>query len=627
MHLRDVRATALLPALVLALFGCAPEGNPPEGSDDFPLSDVNPIYDDAPADRGMSLPVDGKADDVYPATFDLVASQSPIRSQGSRGTCSIFSTTALMEHLYIAEGTLENPDFSEQFLQWSAKVEVGAFTNTSGSSAQRNLEAINRFGIVEESVWPYENNEWGTSNDEACTGDSRPVRCYTNGDPSAEQLMATRYQLPRGRYINPRVESIKGHMVSTQTAVVVGGDFFYQSWNHGRSRLTTNSDYSAEGYVLSPNAEDRMDSSGDRRAGHSFLLVGWDDTLEVPRVDGEGNQIMGDDGMPEMEVGFFLFKNSWGTGRFGTRNPHGAGYGWISYRYVEAEMTAYGAGLPDAPSRAEVCNDGTDNDRNGQTDCDDAACASDVACMTPADTLENNTVVAIPDNDPAGASTTIEVTEAGAISSLAVTVDITHSYRGDLTLRLVREGAVSGEAILVDQAGGAQDDIQATFNVTDFNGTDAAGTYRLLVVDNAGQDTGSLNSWSVDLTRCMSDCGDTPTMREPAVDSEATPLPDEATTQRTLTIAEGGEIADISVTVDITHTYPADLAIRFQKAGGREFVLFIDNDGDEGGVRRTFDVPGYIGEDAAGDWTLTVVDRASGDEGTLNSWSIQITTR
>jgi subtilisin-like proprotein convertase family protein len=615
----------LLLALTLALGGCAVEPEPLD-ADEQPLSDLSAIMDGAPADRGMSLEFDAKADETLPARFDLMQYQTPVRSQGSRGTCTIFATVALMESLYVREGTIAMPDFSEQFLQWSSKVELGQFRNTDGSNPNANLQAINRFGVVEEALWPYETRAWSSSDDEACTGDDQPVRCYTNGEPPEAALAAQRFTLPRGQWINPSPRSIKGHMLSTRTPVVASGDFFYQAWNHGRSTLRTNSEYSRQGYVLSPNQADIMDSSGDRRAGHGFLLVGWDDELEVQRVDGEGNPEVDAAGNPVLERGFFLFKNSWGTGRFGTSNPHGAGYGWISYAYVERYLTAYRAGLPRVTLR-EVCNDGADNDRDGQADCADSDCSADRSCMDPGNGYENTTAVAIPDNDPMGASSTITVTEGGSISSLAVTVDIEHTYRGDLSLRLVREGD-GAEALLVERAGGSADNIQETFTVSQFNGSDAAGTYRLVVVDGAAQDTGTLRSWSLDITRCTTDCGGAATART-FTDEAAAAIPDSDTTgvSRDIVIPEGGAITEMSVSVDITHPFPADLTIRLSRVGGREFVLLTEDYSSEGGIQRTFDVPGFVGEDAAGTWRLTVVDGAADDIGTLNAWSITVANR
>src|SRR5690349_19870812 len=93
--------------------------------DDAPLSDRDSLYAGVP--DPTTLPDESKADAVYPKSFtDLMRDQSPVKSQGSRGTCTIFATVALMENLYKLAG-MENPDFSEQYLQWSSKVEAKRF--------------------------------------------------------------------------------------------------------------------------------------------------------------------------------------------------------------------------------------------------------------------------------------------------------------------------------------------------------------------------------------------------------------------------------------------------------------------------------------------------------------------
>ena len=170
---------------------------------------------------------------MLPAHFDLVATQSPIRNQGHRGVCSIFATTALMEHLYLIDGTLPNPDFSEQFLQWSTKVESGAFPHTSGSNARTNLDNLRRYGTVMEADAPYQSSDWGVSDDPRCTGDeaTQPTECFTNGTPSAAALAATRWFVPSGgRFISTAPNSLEAHMVHTNTAVPPAS---------GRSRSST----------------------------------------------------------------------------------------------------------------------------------------------------------------------------------------------------------------------------------------------------------------------------------------------------------------------------------------------------------------------------------------------------
>jgi subtilisin-like proprotein convertase family protein len=102
--------------------------------------------------------------------------------------------------------------------------------------------------------------------------------------------------------------------------------------------------------------------------------------------------------------------------------------------------------------------------------------------------------VAIPDNDPAGASATItvDVEEPLIIGSLAVEIDLTHTWVGDLELVLSHGDT---QHTLWNRSGGSDDDIRASFRVDAFNGTDAAGTWTLHMVDHAGYDTGTLNSW------------------------------------------------------------------------------------------------------------------------------------
>ena len=624
--LRDFRGRLLLLSLPFALSvgACTATDEPVdpmiEGGD-FPLSEVDPIYEGAPGND--ELPIEGKADQVLPAQFDLVSMQTPVKSQGRRGVCSIFATIALMEHLYLVEGTIGMPDFSEQFLQWSTKVELGRFRNTSGSNSSTNLRALNRFGGVLEEAWPYETNAWGTSDDEACTGDDQPVRCYTNGEPPEDAMIAQRFHLPRGRWINSRARSIKSHMLNTNTAVQVGGDFFYQAWNHRKSNLPRGTEFSRyrdQGYVLPPNAEDRRDSSGDRRAGHSFVLVGWDDDLEVQAVGGDGELLNDADGNPVMVKGFFLFKNSWGT-TWATSNPFGAGYGWIAYDYVRS-LTAYASAKPEVMLN-EVCGDGRDNDFNGATDCADAACAMDRSCVDPAGSYTNDTPVSIPDNDPMGVTSTIEVMDSGMVSGLSVEVDIEHTYIGDLELTLTKGDR---SVILVSREGAGADNLQRTFDVADFDGVDAAGIWTLHISDNARVDEGTLRSWKLNITRCADgDCAGMPEVSSYSNETLAViPDNDPAGATRAIEVSDSGNIAAARVTVNISHPVISELVVRLEKDGTT--VELLRSEPTSGGMfMRTFTVGDFNGTDSQGTWSLTVVDTAALDVGTLNGWSLELT--
>jgi C1A family cysteine protease len=474
------------------------EGSP--AVEDPILTDSALLFDGAPSND--ELPDLAKADQEFPEKFtEVTETQSSVKSQGSRGVCSIFSTVGYMEHLYIAEGTITDPDFSEQYLQWSVKFEVNSFPNTSGSSGYYNLRALSEFGIPEEEAWPYETSQWSSSDDPDCTGDEMPTRCYTNGHPPEEATDAEKYKLPRGSYVSTRTRDIKSHIYNKKQGVIVGLDFFYQSWNHRRSELPTNRDYWKKGYVLYPNDKDK-EISLENRAGHSIQLVGWDDNLEVPIVDENGEQLTDENGDPITERGFFLFKNSWGTGSFGAENPYGDGYGWISFRYVEEYGSGRVSDLPEIDVVQEICGDGEDNDGNYATDCDDDACADDPICTESSQIIEADLPtegLSIPDNDTSGVEVTLEVTDPGEISAFTLNVDISHTYRGDLSLRLAHP---DGTTVDLQQNGyDGEDDLIRSFVVEDFVGKSAEGTYRLIVADHAAVDTGTINAVNAEIVR------------------------------------------------------------------------------------------------------------------------------
>lgn len=487
------RAAIFVSLLASACVGPSDEGPTPY-DDEFPVSEDN-VNVGAPSNN--SLPDDNKADAQYPDTFE-VKDQSPVKSQGSRGVCSIFASTALIENLYIKAGMpVAEADFSEQYLQWAAKNLGGNFKNTEGSSSDANLRTVVQFGTIKESDWAYESFPWTASNDPACTGgENLPTKCYTNGEPPASVATAVKYKLPTTRWIN--TNSIKAHLTTKKTGVNVGMTFFYQAWNHRRSTIPVDAELWRKGIVTYPNDKDKTESAM-HRAGHAIQIVGWDDTLEVPMRDGDGNPVLDAQGNVKKEKGFWIFKNSWGTASFGVDHPSGAGYGYLSMKYVAEYGSAVTAELPTLAPAREVCDDASmaDEDGDGKANCADTDCAMTPACsgQGTAHTYTSTPNAAIPDNSPAGVTSTIDVTDAGTLTEVKLNVDITHTYRGDLKVTLSHAGSNS---IVFNATGGSADDLKQSFTVPALVGTSLSGAWTLSVVDTAAQDLGVLNSWSLE---------------------------------------------------------------------------------------------------------------------------------
>lgn len=91
------------------------------------------------------------------------------------------------------------------------------------------------------------------------------------------------------------------------------------------------------------------------------------------------------------------------------------------------------------------------------------------------------------------------------INEIEVSVDIKHTYRGDL--RLILKSAQGQNIVLVDRSGGSDDNIIQSFRSTDepglFNaviGKSAKGDWSLKIEDLAKQDVGVLTKWGLTIS-------------------------------------------------------------------------------------------------------------------------------
>ena len=103
----------------------------------------------------------------------------------------------------------------------------------------------------------------------------------------------------------------------------------------------------------------------------------------------------------------------------------------------------------------------------------------------------------IPDKDPTGITSVISVTADNVVQELVVAVDITHTFIGDLEIKLTCPNGKT--VVLHDNTGGSADDIHQTYPVPDCQAGSAKGDYKLNVVDTTARDTGTLTRWELRL--------------------------------------------------------------------------------------------------------------------------------
>ncbi|CAN7749572.1 proprotein convertase P-domain-containing protein [Variovorax sp. LjRoot84] len=236
--------------------------------------------------------------------------------------------------------------------------------------------------------------------------------------------------------------------------------------------------------------------------------------------------------------------------------------------------------------------------------------------------------LAIPDNVVAGIHSVIAFTEAATIASISVSVDITHTYIGDLRLAL---GTPSGTQVLLhDRNGGSADNLQRSYGAADTPGLAAlagqlvTGAWALTVQDVAAADVGTLNAWQIDMT---TRAGSTVVVEE----APGMRIPDNASAgiERTLVVGQAGQVTAIQIDADITHTYIGDLVVTLMAPGGQQAVLHDRQGGSTDNLVRPYTsatVPALqalLGS-AQGTWRLRVADLEAQDEGKLNRWALRL---
>ena len=91
-------------------------------------------------------------------------------------------------------------------------------------------------------------------------------------------------------------------------------------------------------------------------------------------------------------------------------------------------------------------------------------------------------------------SDTLTIPDSGTVTAVSVTVNISHTYIGDLKVELVApDGTVK---TLHNISGGGTDNIIKTYT-PNFDGTQIQGDWKLQIRDNANSDVGTLNSWTL----------------------------------------------------------------------------------------------------------------------------------
>ena len=195
---------------------------------------------------------------------------------------------------------------------------------------------------------------------------------------------------------------------------------------------------------------------------------------------------------------------------------------------------------------------------------------------------ENRTTSVIPDNNPSGLVSTINVLKGGKIESIYVDVDIKHPYVGDLSVKLI---APSGkELILHNRQGGNHKNLKKKFendDLADLIGEKSKGLWKLVCHDFAPQDQGKLNNWTIGINSTNSKNASSDIF-----------IPDRnpdglASQQYCKHI---GQVKDLTLDLNIEHPFTGDLSVKLIAPSGNSIVVHDRDGGNKDNLVKSYDL-------------------------------------
>jgi M6 family metalloprotease-like protein len=248
-------------------------------------------------------------------------------------------------------------------------------------------------------------------------------------------------------------------------------------------------------------------------------------------------------------------------------------------------------------------------------------------------TAEINPGLAIPDNNQAGISSQLALSQGGLTRRIRTGVGITHTYIGDLQVELV---SPSGDkALIYDRKDGDTDNLDQIYDSSTNNslatllGKPAAGNWELRVRDLEGRDTGKLDRWKLEI--------ELDGLSNQVERHDASPdlvIPDNNPTgiSSALAFVKPGTARQVKLNVEIEHTYIGDLRVELFSPSGRRAVLHAQSGGTTDNLALTLDsdtpsspLAPLVGQPVLGNWVLRVTDLANDDVGKLKRWSLELT--
>jgi hypothetical protein len=276
------------PLVILGLLalaqGCGGSGGPSKVNRDIVLGAFYDTASDGTYDPRLVRNL--------PLKVDLSADLTPVKDQSNRGTCTFFSSMALVEAT-IKKDHKREVNLSEEYLSAVTK-EAGYYDDQEGSFSNLNIDQLIESGALLESDWPYRPSAFDKG---------FPCEAYANHKSRAPRSCF--YSLPpeahaRARLINGRnlgkvklpqdTNELIRFIARERRPVIVGLPVNFNGWgNNGVIR---------HGEDLRAECLSRPSDCGM----HEVLIYGYDLSRKIFYIKNSWGKSWGKNGLGEIDI-------------------------------------------------------------------------------------------------------------------------------------------------------------------------------------------------------------------------------------------------------------------------------------------------------------------------------------
>ncbi len=245
--------------------------------------EVKPALDRAREKAGIA----SRRNSDLPTAVDIRRWCPPVEDQGNLGSCTANAGVGVVEY-FVKRAYGKDLDASRLFL-YKVTRRLAHLEGDSGAFLRTTMGALALFGVPPEEYWPYEIDRFD---------EEPPAFCYA----FAQNYQAIKYFRldPPGSEGDEVLQRIKSNLASGIPAMF------------GFTVYTSISQASTDGKIPFPAPGEKIEG------GHAVVAVGYDDSVKIKNVAGEGFETKG----------ALLIRNSWGIS-WGDK-----GYGWLPYEYA-----------------------------------------------------------------------------------------------------------------------------------------------------------------------------------------------------------------------------------------------------------------------------------------------------